>query len=79
MEYTIVKFQNEDANKLVGIAISLNGHGFVSDERIPLIAGKSDEDYVKDAIAQARPEIDAWQAQFAVVGKKWNSQTNSFQ
>ena len=79
MEYTITKFQNEDTNKLVGIFITLNGQGFASDERIPLVVGKSDEDYVKEAIAQAQPEIDAWQAQFAVVGKKWNPNTNSFE
>lgn len=79
MEYQIKNFENVDSDKLVGFYVKDDGKTLAIDKRVPLSAGKSDEQYVQDALALAQAEIDAWVASRAVVGRKWNPQTNSFE
>lgn len=79
MEYKIKNFETEGDQKFVGFMVRNNDKAFAIDKRVPLSAGKTDEQYVQEALALAKPEIDEWVASQSVVGRKWNPQTNSFE
>jgi hypothetical protein len=78
MQYEVKTFETEGDNKRVGFLIDNNGKMLAVDKLIAIVDGKTDESYVQDAFAAAQSEIDAWAADAAVVGKKWNPDTNSF-
>ena len=79
MNYEIKNFENEGDNKFVGFRVTdANGAVFVIDKRVPLQDGKTAEQYISDALAMCQDEIAEWQASFALVGRKWNPETNSF-
>jgi len=78
MQYEVKTFETEGDNKRVGFLVDNNGKLFAVDKLIAIVDGKTDESYVQDALAAAQSEIDAWAADAAVVGKKWNPDTNSF-
>ena len=78
MEYEVKTFETEGDNKRVGFMVDKNGKKLAIDKLVPIADGKTDESYVQDALASAQAEIDAWAADIAVVGKKWNPDTNSF-
>ena len=80
MQVEIKNFENEDGNKFVGFRIYNDaGALFIIDKRVPLAEGKTDEQYVQDALALAKPEIDEWLTSQSFVGRKWNMETNSFE
>ena len=78
MEYEVKTFETEGDNKRVGFLVDNNGKMLAIDKLITIVDGKTDESYVQDALAAAQSEINAWAADAAVVGKKWNPDTNSF-
>lgn len=82
LTYTIDKFQTDpdDNNKtLVGLKITdSSGNVFIIDKRITT-GSKTDEQLVTAAQAEGQAEIDEWAKSFAVVGKNWNPETNSFE
>jgi hypothetical protein len=80
MQVEIKNFENETDNKFVGFNIRNDANAlFVIDKRVPLVDGKTDEQYVQEALSLAQPEIDEWLASQSFVGRKWNTQTNSFE
>ena len=79
MDYEIKNFQNEGDQKFVGFMVSNEGKAFAIDKRVPLASGKTDAQYVQEALALAKPEIDEWVASQSVIGRKWNPQTNSLE
>jgi hypothetical protein len=79
MEYEIKNFDVKDGQKIVGFFVRNDGKTLAIDKQVPIVAGKSDSDYIKDAFALAKPEIDAWVASQSIIGKRWNPQTNSFE
>jgi hypothetical protein len=79
MEYQIKNFQTDGDQKFVGFLVRNADKTFAIDKRVPLASGKTDEQYVQEALALAKPEIDEWVASQSVVGRKWNPQTNSFE
>jgi hypothetical protein len=78
MQYEVKTFETEGDNKRVGFLVDNNGKMLAIDKLITIVDGKTDESYVQDALAAAQSEINAWAADAAVVGKKWNPDTNSF-
>ena len=78
MEYEVKTFLTEGDSKLVGFMVKSNGRSLAIDKLVTIVDGKTNESYVQDALAAAKSEIDAWAADIAVVGKKWNADTNSF-
>ena len=78
MEYEIKTFETEGDSKRVGFMVDNNGKKLAIDKLVTIVDGKTDESYVQDALTAAQSEIDAWAANTAVVGKKWNPDTNSF-
>jgi len=78
MEYEVKTFETEGDNKRVGFLVKNNGSMFAIDKLVPIADEKTHESYVQDALTAAQSEIDAWAADIAVVGKKWNPDTNSF-
>ncbi len=79
MEYQIKNFENDGDQKLVGFMVINEGKRFAIDKRVAIADGKTDEQYVQEALALAQAEIDEWAANQSVVGRKWNAQTNSFE
>tara|TARA_X000001388_G_C2202501_1_gene111828 strand:- start:50 stop:292 length:243 start_codon:yes stop_codon:yes gene_type:complete len=80
MEYQIKDFRTEDNKKYVGFMIKdENGNQFAIDKKVSIVDGKTDEKYVEEAMALAQTEIDEWKASTALVGKKWNPESKSFE
>lgn len=79
MDYEIKNFENENGNKFVGFKITdSKGAVFLIDKRVPLQDGKTNEQYISEALAMCEVEISEWQQSFALIGQKWNPKTNSF-
>jgi len=79
MKIEIKDFKTDGDNKFVGFNITDDaGHRFVIDKQVPLAEGKTDEQYVTEALAASQAEIDDWQASFAHVGKEWDAEANAF-
>ena len=78
MNYEVKTFETDGSNKRVGFMIDDNDKVFAIDKLVPIADGKTDEAYVQDALTAAQSEIDSWAADSAVIGKKWNPDTNSF-
>ncbi len=79
MEIQIKNFENDGDQKWVGFMVTNEGKRFAIDKRVALADGKTDEQYVQEALALAQAEINEWVANQSVVGRKWNAQTNSFE
>ena len=79
MQVEIKNFENDGDQKLVGFMVRNEGKNFAIDKRVPLVSGKTDEQYVQEALALAQPEINEWATSRVLIGKKWNPQTNSFE
>ena len=76
--YTVDKFYDEDDNKVVGLLCTdADGNAFITDKRIKLVDGTSNEDYVKQAYDASKAAIDKWAAQFNVKGKTFDPSDNS--
>jgi hypothetical protein len=78
MQYEVKTFETEGSNKRVGFIVDDNSKKLFIDRLVEIVEGKTDESYVQDALAAAQSEINAWAADSAVIGKKWNPDTNSF-
>jgi len=79
MKIVIKDFRTDGDNKFVGFKITDDaGNVFVIDKQVPLAEGKTDEQYVTEALAVGQAEIDDWQASFAHVGKEWDAEANAF-
>ena len=78
MDYEVKTFETDGDNKRVGFMVNDNGKRFAIDKLVPISDGKTDESYVQDALTAAQSEIDSWASDAAVIGKKWNPETNSF-
>ena len=79
MKILIKDFRTDGDNKFVGFNITDDaGHRFIIDKRVPIADGKTDEQYVTEALAAGQAEIDEWQASFALVGKEWDAEAGAF-
>ena len=79
MKTEIKDFRNEGDKKYVGFFVQLdNGHTYNIDKQVDLADGKSDVDYIKEAYALAKDEIDNWASGFANVGKEWDVEKGAF-
>jgi hypothetical protein len=80
MRYEIKNFEVEGENKFVGFKITdSQGRLFYIDKRILIVEGKTDEQYVSEALALCEQEIQEWQDSFRLIGRVWNPNTNSFE
>ena len=77
---TIVKtFENEGDQKKVGFKITdANGNLFIIDKLVAVADGKTDEQYVAEALTASQAEINEWQASFSVIGREWDADANAF-
>jgi hypothetical protein len=77
---TVVKtFQNEGDQKKVGFKITDDaGNLFVIDKLVAITDGKTDEQYVAEALTASQAEIDEWQASFSVIGREWDANAGAF-
>ena len=77
---TVVKtFQNEGDQKKVGFKITDDaGNVFVIDKLVAVADGKTDEQYISEALTASQAEIDEWQVSFSVVGREWDVDAGAF-
>lgn len=76
--YTVDKYFDDGSDKVVGLLCThTSGEVFITDKRIPLVDGTTDESYVQQAYAAAQSAINTWAAQFNVKGKTFNPSDNS--
>ena len=80
LKYVIKDFRDEGSKKYVGFMVTdEKGTMFAIDKQVSLSEGKTDNQYVKDALALAKSEIDAWVASTAQLGKTWNPDTEALE
>lgn len=80
MKYEIKTFEKQDDQKLVGFWVTNEqNQRLVIDKFLPIVQGKSDEQYIQDALALCKDEIDEWANSMSLVGRTWNPETNSFE
>ena len=79
MEISIKNFYDENSMTYVGFKIKQDGNTLAIDKQVPLVDGKTNEQYVQEALALCQAEIEDWKNSFALVGKKWNPETGSFE
>jgi hypothetical protein len=80
MKYEIKNFENRDSQKMVGFfVIDEKNRRFVIDKFLPLVDGKTNEQYVQEALALCQDEITEWQNSVSMIGLNWNPETNSFE
>ena len=80
LKYVIKDFRDEGDKKYVGFMVTdEQGAAFAIDKQVSLSEGKTDNQYVKDALALAKSEIDAWVASTAQLGKTWNPDTEALE
>ena len=51
---------------------------FVIDKLVAVADGKTDEQYVAEALTASQAEIDEWQASFSVIGREWDADAGAF-
>ena len=79
MKYIIKDFRKEGDKKYIGFMVTDdNGNQLAIDKKVDLSNGKSDEQYIKEAYALAKDEIDDWSSGFANVGKEWDVEKGIF-
>ena len=79
MKTVIKTFQNEGDQKKVGFKITDDaGNLFVIDKLVAVADGKTDEQYVAEALTASQAEIDEWQASFSVIGREWDADAGAF-
>ena len=79
LEYKVKTFLTEGTDKRIGFMVKNDqGEMFAIDRLIPIVAGKTAEQYVQEALAAAQDEIDGWAADADSVGKTFNPSTGSF-
>jgi CHASE1-domain containing sensor protein len=80
MKYEIKNFQNQDNEKLVGFwVINDNNQRLAIDKTVPIVDGKTNEQYIQEALILCQNEIAKWQESLLIVGRTWNPDTGSFE
>ena len=80
MDYEVKDFRVEGSNKYVGLIVTDSAsHILLIDRQIPIESGKTDDYYVEKAIEVSESIVTEWQAQYAVVGKKFNTTTKKLE
>ena len=80
MDYEVKDFRVEGSNKYVGLIVTDSAsHILLIDKQIPIESGKTDDYYVEKAIEVSESIVTEWQAQYAVVGKKFNTTTKKLE
>ena len=78
--FTVDKFITDDTEKLVGLkCVDASNNVLIADKRIPIVNGTTDAEYVQQAYAAAKTEIDEWAAGMSVQGMVFNPDDNSLQ
>lgn len=79
MQYTIKNFENDGDKKFVGFFVTdAQGNIFAIDKRIPLQDGKTNEQYITEALALCADQIAEWQERYTVIGKVFDPATGTF-
>ena len=80
LKYVIKDFRDEGSKKYVGFMVTdEKGSQFAIDKKVTLSEGKTNEQYIKEALALGKSEIDEWVASFAQLGKTWNPDTETLE
>ena len=76
--FTVDKFITDDTEKLVGLrCVDASENVFIVDKRLNIVDGTTDAQYVQQAYAAAKTEIDEWAAGMGVQGMVFDPSDNS--
>ena len=76
--YTVDKFVTDVDEKLVGLkCVDTSENVFIVDKRLNIVDGTTDAQYVQQAYAAAKTEIDEWAAGMSVQGMVFDPTDNS--
>jgi hypothetical protein len=80
MKYEIKNFHTQDDQKYVGFwVIDDADKRLAIDKTVPLVEGKTNEQYIQEALALCQDEIAEWQSSNVLIGRVWSPETSSFE
>jgi hypothetical protein len=78
MTVKVDMFHTEGDEKVITLEITHNQQTFFITKRIALSDGKTNEQYVADALSASQAEIDAWKADTGPVNMVFDEATGTF-
>ena len=76
MKYIVKTFQDEDTNKRVGFFVKDdNDRQFAVDAVLPIVEGKTQQQYIQDALVDIKPKVDEWVESNQMIGLEINPDT----
>ncbi|QDP61163.1 MAG: hypothetical protein Unbinned3325contig1000_48 [Prokaryotic dsDNA virus sp.] len=78
MEYevTVKNIENDEKNKIVGFNVTTNENQRLAiDKSIPLKLSKTTQQYISEALNEAKPEINEWLASLEFQNAKIDPET----
>ena len=79
LKYEIKNFHKEGEKQHVGMTITDgNGHTFLIDKQVDYQEGRTDEEYINDALVLMKPEIKKWQDSYKLIGKEFDADNKKF-
>lgn len=80
LTYTIKNFKTVENKKLVGLTvIDENGNSFLVDKEIDLQEGKTNEEYISEAIELAQEQIQEWEENTSLLGRTFDPKSGKLQ
>jgi len=79
LKYEIKNFHKEGEKQHVGMTITDdNGHTFLIDKQVDYQEGRTDEEYINDALVLMESEIEEWENSYKVIGKEFDVVNKKF-
>jgi len=78
--YEIKDYEKLESTQMVGFMVrNENGSVLAINKEVPFVEGKTKEEYVAEAFAMCRAEIQDWEENMSVVGSVFNPETGQFE
>jgi len=79
LKYIIKDFHKNGDKQHVGMTITDDKERvFIIDKEVDFQEGRTDEEYINDALVLMKPEIKEWEDSFKVVGKEFDVDNKKF-
>lgn len=76
MKYTVKTFKDEDINKRVGFFVKDDSdRQFAVDTVLPIVEGKTQQEYIQEALVEVKPKVDEWVESNQLIGVEINPDT----
>ena len=79
LKYIIKDFYKVGNKQHVGMTITDdNNHTFLIDKQVDYQEGRTDEEYINDALVLMESEIEEWENSYKVIGKEFDVVNKKF-